>query len=162
MKQFNLLLILLLAGGFTACGPAATAALSSEPTAVPVASATAALVQPVELPALPEGALFQVLKPDGSTVSFTLDDLNKMPLAQLFAEGKMEEGPALVDVLEAAGVTDYISIHLEGSSSPADLTREQVEAGAILDFNNHGTVKLSSKDIPKANWTKDVSLIEVR
>lgn len=127
----------------------------------PTVTETAAPEAPAELPILPEGALFQVVRPDGSAAVFTLDDLKKFPLGQLFAEGKMEEGPVLADVLQAAGVTEYTSVHLEGSSNPADLTREQVEAGAILDFNNHGTVKLSSNDIPKSDWTKDVSLIEV-
>ena len=47
-------------------------------------------------------------------------DLKKFPLAQLFVEGKMEEGPALTDVLKAAGVSDYQTIHLDGSSSPVD------------------------------------------
>ena len=113
------------------------------------------------LPTLPAGALFQVIKLDGSSVVFTLDDLKKFPLVTLIDAGKVEEGPGIKDVLEAAGVTEYTSIHLDGSSSPADLTREQVEAGSLLDFNNHGTVKLASPAIDKANWTKDVSLIEV-
>ena len=148
--------LLLLLGSLllSACAsaPIVTAPLAtSEPTAAGAAA----------LPTLPVGALFQVIKQDGSSVVFTLDDLKKFPLATLSAEGKFEEGPALTDVLDAAGITDYNSIHIDGSSSPADLTREEVEAGSILDFNNHGTVKLASPAIEKANWTKDVSLIEV-
>jgi len=138
-----------------------TACANTTVTATTTPTASTSNPAAGELPTLPTGALFQVIKQDGSSVAFTLDDLKEFPLAVVSAEGKFEEGPALTDVLAAAGVTDYTSIHLDGSSSPADLTREEVEAGAILDFNNHGTVKLASLAIEKASWTKDVSLIEV-
>ena len=146
---------------FVLCCLIMSACTNSAVTATSTPAASAATLAAGGLPTLPAGALFQVIKLDGSSVTFTLDDLKEFPLAVVSAEGKFEEGPALTDVLAAAGVTDYTSIHLDGSSSPADLTREEVEAGAILDFNNHGTVKLASLAIEKASWTKDVSLIEV-
>jgi len=107
-------------------------------------------------------ALFQVVKADGSSMGFTWDDLKKLPLANLTVEGKVEEGPKLSDVLKAAGVTDFSEVSLNGSSSPATLTKAQVDDNTILDFNNHGTVKLASTYIPKAQWTKDVSEIKVK
>ncbi len=107
-------------------------------------------------------ALFQVVKADGSSVGMTWDDLKKLPLANLTVDGKVEEGPKLSDVLKAAGVTDFSEVSLNGSSSPATLTKAQVDDNTILDFNNHGTVKLASSYIPKANWTKDVSEIKVK
>jgi hypothetical protein len=143
----------------TAASTAASSPLPTDAAQLPTSASTNA--NPGILPTLPAGALFQVIKLDGSSVVFTLDDLKKFPLASLMDAGKVEEGPAIKDVLAAAGVTEYTSIHLDGSSSPADLTREQVEAGSLLDFNNHGTVKLASPAIDKVNWTKDVSLIEV-
>jgi len=48
------------------------------------------------------------------------------------------------------------------SSNPATLTREQVDDNTILDFTNHATVELATIYIPKPNWTKDVSKIEVK
>jgi hypothetical protein len=107
-------------------------------------------------------ALFNVVKTDGSSVAFTWDDLKKLPLANLTIEGKVEEGPKLIDVLKAAGVTDFSEVTLTGSASPATLTKAQVDDNTILDFNNHGTVKLSSTYIPKPQWTKDVSEIKVK
>lgn len=138
------------------------AACAPKGTQPPVSATEVTNNTPAAAETLPAGVLFTVVKTDGSAVPFTLDDLKKLPLGQLGVEGKMEEGPKIADVLLTAGVKDYQSIHLEGSSSPADLTKVQVDEGAILDFNNHGTVKLSSLAIPKANWTKDVSKIEVR
>lgn len=107
-------------------------------------------------------ALFQVVKPDGSSVSFTWDDLKKLPLTDLTIEGMVEEGPKLSEVLTAAGVTDFSEVNLSGSSNPVTLTKAQVDENTILDFNNHGTVKLASTYIPKPQWTKDVSEIKVK
>ena len=78
------------------------------------------------------------------------------------SDGKTQEGPKLMDILTLAGVTDFSEVSLEGSSSPATLMREQVDDNTILDFNNHGTLKLATTYIPKANWTKDISKITVK
>jgi hypothetical protein len=113
-------------------------------------------------PTAGSGALFQVVKEDGSSVAFSWDDLKKLPLANISVEGKIEEGPRLSDVLKAAGVNEFKEVSLSGSSNPVTLTRAQIDDNTILDFNNHGTVKLSSTYIPKPEWTKDVSEIRVK
>ena len=92
----------------------------------------------------------------------TLDALKTLPLAQVTAEGKVEEGPYLSDILALAGVTEFKEVTLTGSSNPVTLTFEQVDKNTILDFNNHGTLKLSSTYIPKDKWTKDVAEITVK
>ena len=108
-------------------------------------------------------ALFQIVKPDGTSFGVTLDALKTLPLAQVQADdGKFEEGPYLSDVLALAGVTDFKEVTLTGSSNPVTLTFEQVDENTILDFNNHGTMKLSSTYVPKAEWTKDVAEIVVK
>jgi hypothetical protein len=107
-------------------------------------------------------ALFQVIKPDGSKVGITINDLKTLPLKQVTAEGKAEEGPLLLDVLNFAGVTEFTEVALTGSSNPVTLTRAQVDDNTILDFTNHGTVKLATPYVPKDNWTKDVAEIVVK
>jgi hypothetical protein len=107
-------------------------------------------------------ALFQMIKPDGTAVGVTIDDLKTLPLRQVSAEGKMEEGPGLLDVLNLAGVTEFTEVSLTGSSNPATLSREQVDENTILDFTNHGTVKLATTYIAKPNWTKDIAEIKVK
>ena len=133
----------------SACAPATDNA--------PVEAATEAQAQPAA-----SNALFQIVKADGTTFDVTLDAVKALPLATLQAEGKVEEGPYLKDVLALAGVTEFTEVSLTGSSSPATLTFEEVDENTILDFNNHGTMKLSSTYIPKADWTKDVALITVK
>jgi hypothetical protein len=131
---------------------------------------TACTTPAVEEPKTPQAlqptavstALFQIVKPDGTSFGVTLDALKTLPLAQVTAEGKVEEGPYLSDILALAGVTEFKEVTLTGSSNPVTLTFEQVDKNTILDFNNHGTLKLSSTYIPKAEWTKDVSEITVK
>jgi len=144
MKK-NILLVsfLLFTLSLSACGSSAT----------PAATEAASVSSP---------ALFQIVKADGTTFDVTLDAVKALPLATLQAEGKVEEGPYLKDVLALAGVTEFTEVSLSGSSSPVTLTFEQVDENTILDFNNHGTMKLSSTYIPKADWTKDVALITVK
>ncbi len=107
-------------------------------------------------------ALFQVVKPDGSKVGVTIKDLKTLPFKQITVDGKVEEGPGLLDVLKFAGVTEFKEVALTGTSSPATLTRAQVDDNTILDLTNHGTVKLATTYIPKPNWTKDVAEITVK
>ncbi len=107
-------------------------------------------------------ALFQVIRPDGTKVGVTMDDMKKLTPAQVTVEGKVEEGPRLSDVLHLAGVTDFTEIALTGSSSPVTLTRAQVDDNTILDFTNHGTVKLATTYVAKPDWTKDISEILVK
>ena len=133
----------------SACAPATDNA--------PAEAATEAQAQPAA-----SNALFQIVKADGTTFDVTLDAVKALPLATLQAEGKVEEGPYLKDVLALAGVTEFTEVSLTGSFGPVTLTFEQVDENTILDFNNHGTMKLSSTYIPKANWTKDVAQITVK
>ncbi|MBL8077107.1 MAG: hypothetical protein JNM55_04030 [Anaerolineales bacterium] len=123
-------------------------------------SACATSAEPASTEA--SSALFQIVKADGSTFDVTLDAVKALPLAQVSAEGKVEEGPYLSDILALAGVTEFTEVTLEGSSNPATLTFDQVDENTILDFNNHGTMKLSTTYIPKASWTKDVAKITVK
>jgi len=95
-------------------------------------------------------------------VDVTIVDLKTLPLVQVSVDGKVEEGPELLDILAFAQLTDFKEVTLTGSSNPATLTREQVDDNTILDFTNHGTVKLATTYIPKPNWTKDISRIEVK
>jgi len=146
MKKNILFVFLLFTLILSACGAPAAA---TEAAGVEAASGSST-------------ALFQIIKPDGTKFDVTLEAVKVLPLAQLTVEGKVEEGPYLSDVLALAGITEFTEVSLTGSSSPASLTFEQVDKNTILDFNNHGTMKLASTYIPKANWTKDVAEIVVK
>ena len=115
---------------------------------------------PVSDSAIP--ALFKIIKADGTQYKVTLDDIKTLSVSQVTAEGRVEEGPLLKDVLALAGVTEFTEVSLTGSSSPATLTFEQVDENTILDLTNRGTLKLATTYISKDAWTKDISEIVVK
>src|SRR5258706_3078816 len=128
------------------------------------ACAAAAPAQPSASEAAPGIGLleFQVVKADGSKFAVTLDALKKLPLTNIIVDGKVQEGPKLLDILTLAGVTDFSEVTLTGSASPVTLTRAQVDDNTILDFHNHGTLKLATTYVPMPDWTKDISEITVK
>ena len=125
-------------------------------------SACASAVKTAEPTQTKSTGLFQIIKPDGSKFDVTLDAVKKLKLAQITVEGKVQEGPKLLDVLSLAGVTDFTEVTITGSSAPSTLKREQVDGNTILDFSNRGTMKLATTYIPKADWTKDITQITVK
>lgn len=152
MNKRSLHLLLVLGLFLAACSSAQSGSPNTDGPKTPQA------LQPTAV----STALFQIVKTDGTRFDVTLDALKTLPLTQVTAEGKVEEGPYLRDVLALAGVTEFTEVTLTGSSNPVTLTFEQVDENTILDFNNHGTMKLSSTYIPKAEWTKDVAEITVK
>ena len=125
-------------------------------------SACASAAKTAEPAQVKPAGLFQIIKPDGSKFDVTLDAVKKLKLAQITVEGKVQEGPKLLDVLSLAGVTDFTEVTITGSSAPSTLKREQVDDNTILDFSNRGTMKLATTYIPKADWTKDITQITVK
>ncbi len=147
-KNILLTLSLLLVFVLTACGASVPA--TTEPA------------QPAQAESVSADALFQIVKADGLKFDVTLDAVKTLPLAQLTVEGKVQEGPKLLDILALADITDFSEITITGSSMPSTLTREQVNENTILDFSNRGTMKLATTYIPKAEWTKDITEITVK
>ena len=116
---------------------------------------------PTEAIAL-SSALFQIVKSDGAKFDVTLDAVKGLPLVSITVDGKVQEGPKLLDILSLAGITEFTEVTISGSSAPCTLTREQVDDNTILDFSNRGTMKLATTYIPKASWTKDITEIAVK
>jgi hypothetical protein len=126
-----------------ACSPAAAPAAPAAPT-------------------LPAGAILQVVRTDGSAKPFTLDDIKKLPAVQASMDGINQNGPLLTTLLSAAGVTTYREVTLTGGGASLTLTPNQVAGQTMLDFNNRGLVKLASLLVPKDQWVKDITLIQVK
>ncbi len=125
--------------------------------AAPVTSPAASASQP---PAVSTSdALPQVIAPNG-THDFSLSVLQKLPAATITVDGEPQDGPALIDGLKTAGVTDFKEVTVSGAGS-ITLTKEQVTSEVILDFTNRGTVKFAATNVPQANWPKDITRIEV-
>ncbi|HSD83265.1 MAG TPA: hypothetical protein VLG46_05380 [Anaerolineae bacterium] len=127
-----------------------------------LAACSSSTTAPTSPAAAPAGAdvLLQVIGPNG-TRGFSLKDLQALPTTTITVEGKSEDGPAVLEVLKAAGITDFKEVTISGSGS-VTLSKEQVTAEVIFDFTNRGTVKFAATHIDKATWPKDITRIEVK
>ena len=110
----------------------------------------------------PSVAIFQLIKPDGATVDFTLDALKQLPLTSIIYESSPEEGPALLDVLAAAGITDFAEVTLTGTDGSLTLKQADVTPEVVLDFTNRGGVKVAAPTLPRDQRVRDIFKIEVK
>lgn len=134
----------------TATAPTSTTASSSSSTTMPAP------------PPLPEGATLQVILADGTSKPFSLHDLRQLPSSSITVEAKTEEGPALIEVLKAAGATDFASVTVVGEDQSVTLAGADITVEEILDFTNKNSMKFASTHVPKDKWPHEVRLITVR
>lgn len=160
---------LLLASLVSACAPAAAPAPTAapEPTTAPTVSAEptsppAPTTAPEANPTAAVNAVFVVIKPDGSNQPFTLEDLSALPLTSIISEGSPQEGPALLDVLKAAGVTEFTSLAITGREGTFTFQSSEITPEVVLDFNNRGSVKLASPSLSREQRIRDITKIEVK
>jgi hypothetical protein len=149
----------------TAGATTTTAKATTTSTLPPTTIQPTTTTEAGEIPPLPEGATLQVITPDGTAVPFTLKQLAALPLHHVNVGGKIQEGPLLLDVLHAAGVTTFSKVVLTGSKGPTyvnEATADQVDDTFVLDFTNHGTVKVGSPLFGlQTGDAKDIYLIQV-
>lgn len=129
--------------------PVATAAPTEAASPTPGATETATTT-----PSQGE-AVFQIVTPDGQTKGLSLSDLKKLPQATITVEGKSENGPALLEVLRSAGVTEFRQVTLTGQGGGRiTLSKNQVTPDVVLDFTERGTMKLASPAVPKKDGSR--------
>jgi len=103
---------------------------------------------------------------DGEVLAeFSMDELHELPMHSYSQFGKSGEGPAVLDVLNEAGVTDFERLTVRGPGVRDDgllvLERDQLTGDVVLDFANRGTVKIAGPDIAWADRVRDVTELEV-
>jgi len=105
---------------------------------------------------------------DSLVDSVILDDLLALEQVDFSTEGKDEEGPTLLSVLQSVGIEDFDEVTAAGLSrgriaeAEITLTRSQVNEQVVLDITNSGTSKLASPDIPSNDWIIDVDELRVK
>lgn len=110
----------------------------------------------------PEAEYAVVVIRDGEVLErFTIDDIRDLDMATVTVLGKIEQGPTLLSVLEAAGVTDFAMIHIGGMGIRDDgsitLSRAEIDDEVLLDIANRGTVKIVGPDIEWEDRVRDVT-----
>lgn len=94
---------------------------------------------------------------------YDLTALHALPQASVEIEGKRQEGPLLIALLDDAGVGDYRTVAIRGAAirDPGRLQVTEAEAarGLQLDFSDRGTVKVCSRWLERKEWVRDVLTI---
>src|SRR5262245_34915674 len=103
--------------------------------------------------------LLRVIRPDGSSVSLSLRDLSRLPSTTITVDGKAQEGPALPNVLQPAGVTDYKHVTLRGATHSVTLARDEVTPEVLLVVTGRGQVKLVAATFPREAEVKGLGSI---
>jgi hypothetical protein len=97
---------------------------------------------------------------------YNLEQMRALGTRRVWMEGKLEEGPTLLGVLRASGVTSFESVTVRGmglrDSGVIELARSQIDDDVLLDIAVRGTTKLCGPNIAWADRVRDVELIEVR
>lgn len=104
---------------------------------------------------------------DGEILAqFDIGQLQELGTVSVEMQGKTEEGPPLLRVLEAAGVDSFDSVVITGAgvrdSGRLELTREQIDEDVLIDIANRGTCKIAGPDIAYDDRVRDITGIEVR
>lgn len=103
---------------------------------------------------------------DGRTLArYSVAELREIDMSTITVGGKVEEGPRVLAVLEAAGVDDFTRITVTGLGVRDDgtivLRRAEITDDVLLDIAVRGTVKIVGPDIVWADRVRDVTEIVV-
>lgn len=107
-----------------------------------------------------------VSQDDRAVASYDLAALQALGVKQVIADGKKQSGPTLASVLAKAGVTGYTQVEIIGpgtdDSGHLILQRASITSDVLLAVSNRGTVKVTSPNIPKDKWVRDVTELVVQ
>jgi hypothetical protein len=131
-----------------ACGGTAEDALSLDPPA--------------------DDVVLRVIMDDALAADWTLDSLEEaVPFMEMDIDGDTQNGPRLLDVLEASGVEDWENAQVIGMGEGRtfevglDITAAETDASWILDVTNRGTLKLAAEGLSRQQWVRDVGEIRI-
>lgn len=100
-----------------------------------------------------------------SLASFDLAALKAIGSKTVTLQGRVEEGPALLDVLKRAGVRDFTAVTVLGAgtrdSGQLELPASDVGPDTVLAVAKRGTVKIAGPAIPRDKRVRDVTEIQV-
>lgn len=106
-----------------------------------------------------QGAAIQVMKPDNTAMTLSMDVLNQMAKVKITVDGKTVEGVKLLDILAKAGVSNFNKVIVAGSNGRMELTKSQVDAQTIIKTANG--VQLLSPTLAKEKWILDINLLKI-
>jgi len=104
---------------------------------------------------------------DGVTVkTFTLAELHELPARRVVMQDQEQEGPSVLAMLEASGITDFEQLRVVGMGARDDglivLKARDLSRDVLLDIAERGTTKLCGPAIAWEDRVRDVVRLEVR
>jgi len=108
----------------------------------------------------------RVTKHGRQLAAYDLQELKAFGMRKVVVQGGAEEGPALLDVLTHAGVSDFGSLTILGpgqrDSGRLELKASDVGPDTVLDVAKRGTVKIAGPSIPRNKRVRDITEIQVK
>lgn len=157
MKMTRFALVLLITFVLTAC-TAQASSVTPCPTSV-TSNASACALPSKTPPALPAGALFQVLLSDGKVVPFSAADLKPLSAVPVALDGKPREAYRLLDVLSAAGARDFAQLTFNGEITLTVL-KAKVDDSAVVVIGENARLVLPS--LPAEQQGKPFTTLRVK
>jgi len=117
-------------------------------------------------PATSNGYAVKVTRDGELLASYGLAELQAMGTKTVVVQGGTETGPALLAVLDRAGVDTFTSVTIIGTGT-RDTGRLVLAAGdigpdTVLDIAKRGTVKVAGPNVTRDQRVRDITEIQVR
>jgi hypothetical protein len=108
----------------------------------------------------------RVIRDGRELASFDLAALSAIGTQTVIAQGSLQQGPRLADVLKRAGVNEFSAVTVVGTgvrdSGRLDLASGDIGTDTLLSVAKRGTVKVAGPRIPSNKRVRDVTEIRVR
>jgi hypothetical protein len=115
-----------------------------------------------------DDVVLRVIVGDAVTADWTLEALEaSVPFVEMDIDGDTQNGPRLLEVLEASGVEDWDTAQVIGMGEGRtfevglDITAAETDESWILDVTNRGTLKLAAEGLSRQQWVRDVGEIRI-
>lgn len=115
-----------------------------------------------------DDVVLRVIVSDEVAADWTLAALEEsVEFAELDIDGDTQNGPRLLDVLEASGVDGWETAEVIGMGEGRtfevglDITAAEADEGWVLDVTNRGTLKLAAEALARQQWVRDVGEIRI-
>lgn len=94
---------------------------------------------------------------------FSLSRLEQLPQVQIATpqSRRVQQGPSVRSILNAAGATGVISVRVEGRDPAQTLTAGELDDRTILGFTKRRTLKLTGAKLSRDQWVRDVTELVV-
>lgn len=106
-----------------------------------------------------DAPMARIIRTDNSIVDLKLSDLNKLTKVKVTADGKVQEGFKLLDILAQSKVSTFNKITLSDGKKTLTLAKVDVDDQVILNLGDGLT--LISARLKTDQWLKNVIQIKV-